>query len=172
MLKKYNFKSGFTLIELLVVIAIISLLATLAVTSLNNARKKSRDAKRLADMKQVMTALALYYDKNNNYPESDRDGCGTWDVGNQDYTFMTNRLTGFLNNPPVDPTATGNCNGYRYYRYSAGCCGCPIDRGDFYVLGVVDMETSGRPHSDSPGWSCPNRNWQGEMDWVTGMFQF
>src|SRR5687768_12937891 len=59
---------GFTLIELLVVIAIIGLLSTLAVVALNSARQKSRDAKRVADMKQVQTALALYYADTNNYP--------------------------------------------------------------------------------------------------------
>lgn len=59
---------GFTLIELLVVIAIIGLLSTLAVVSLNNARAKSRDAKRVADMKQVASALELYYGDNNGYP--------------------------------------------------------------------------------------------------------
>ena len=151
MLKKYNFKSGFTLIELLVVIAIISLLATLAITSLNNARIKSRDAKRLADMRQIQISLALYYDKNNNYPTSDYDGCGGWDVGNQDYSFMTNKLTGFMQNVPIDSTTTGNCYGYRYYRYPAGSYGCDMSKGDYYILGVVDMETSGCSHPDSPG---------------------
>jgi type II secretion system protein G len=59
---------GFTLIELLVVIAIIGLLSTLAVVALNNARQKSRDAKRVSDIKQVSTALELYYADNNGYP--------------------------------------------------------------------------------------------------------
>jgi len=62
-------KKGFTLIELLVVIAIIGLLSTLAVVSLNNARAKSRDAKRIADVKQQQTALELYYNDCNQYPE-------------------------------------------------------------------------------------------------------
>jgi general secretion pathway protein G len=61
-------KKGFTLIELLVVIAIIGLLSTLAVISLNNARQKSRDAKRISDIKQVQTALELYYTDQNGYP--------------------------------------------------------------------------------------------------------
>lgn len=61
-------KKGFTLIELLVVIAIIGLLSTLAVVSLNNARAKSRDAKRVSDIKQIQTALELYYNDNNGYP--------------------------------------------------------------------------------------------------------
>jgi type II secretion system protein G len=59
---------GFTLIELLVVIAIIGLLSTLAVVALNNARQKSRDAKRVSDVKQISTALELYYADNNGYP--------------------------------------------------------------------------------------------------------
>ena len=59
---------GFTLIELLVVIAIIGLLSTLAVVALNNARMKSRDAKRVSDVKQVQTALELYYNDANLYP--------------------------------------------------------------------------------------------------------
>lgn len=62
-------KKGFTLIELLVVIAIIGLLSTLAVVSLNNARSKSRDAKRIADVKQTQTALELYYNDCNQYAE-------------------------------------------------------------------------------------------------------
>lgn len=59
---------GFTLIELLVVIAIIGLLSTLAVVALGNARQKSRDAKRVSDIKQTQTALELYYADNNGYP--------------------------------------------------------------------------------------------------------
>ena len=61
-------KKGFTLIELLVVIAIIGLLATLAVVALQNARQKSRDAKRVSDIKQMQTALDLFYSDNNTYP--------------------------------------------------------------------------------------------------------
>ncbi len=61
---------GFTLIELLVVVAIIGLLSTLAVVALNSARLKSRDAKRVADIKQIQTALELYFADQNNYPTS------------------------------------------------------------------------------------------------------
>ena len=61
-------KKGFTLIELLVVIAIIGLLSTLAVVALSSARTKARDSKRLSDLKQLQTALELYYTDKNGYP--------------------------------------------------------------------------------------------------------
>lgn len=51
---------GFTLIELLVVIAIIGLLSSVILASLNTARKKGRDARRLSDLKQLQLALELY----------------------------------------------------------------------------------------------------------------
>ncbi|MDP3958451.1 MAG: type II secretion system protein [bacterium] len=63
-----NTKRGFTLIELLVVIAIIGILSSVVLASLNSARMKSRDARRVADLKQLQLALELYYDANRNYP--------------------------------------------------------------------------------------------------------
>lgn len=64
-----NNKKGFTLIELLVVIAIIGILSSVVLASLNSARQKSRDARRVADIKQLQLALELYYDSNQGvYP--------------------------------------------------------------------------------------------------------
>ncbi|MCX6792965.1 MAG: prepilin-type N-terminal cleavage/methylation domain-containing protein [Candidatus Falkowbacteria bacterium] len=67
-LSRKKFKFGFTLIELLVVIAIIGVLSTMAIIALGNARTKARDTKRVADIKQISTALELYYADNNSYP--------------------------------------------------------------------------------------------------------
>jgi prepilin-type N-terminal cleavage/methylation domain-containing protein len=55
-------QKGFTLIELLVVISIIGLLASVVLVALNGARVKARDAKRISDKKQVITAMNLYID--------------------------------------------------------------------------------------------------------------
>ncbi len=68
-MKSKKASRGFTLIELLVVIAIIGLLASVVLASLNTARIKSRDARRIADLKEIQLALALYYDSNSStYP--------------------------------------------------------------------------------------------------------
>ena len=50
-------KRGFTLIELLVVIAIIGILSTAVLTSLNSAREKAQDARKIHDVKQIALAL-------------------------------------------------------------------------------------------------------------------
>lgn len=67
-------KRGFTLIELLVVIAIIGILSSVVLASLNSAREKSRDAKKVSDIKQVQLALELYFDSNSEYPDADVEG--------------------------------------------------------------------------------------------------
>lgn len=59
---------GFTLIELLVVISIIGILATLVAANLNSARSRARDAERKSDLKNIQTALRLYYNDNGSYP--------------------------------------------------------------------------------------------------------
>jgi type II secretory pathway pseudopilin PulG len=53
---------------LLVVIAIIGLLASVILVSLNNARSKSRDAKRVADINQLAKGLELYFNSCQSYP--------------------------------------------------------------------------------------------------------
>jgi len=64
-------KKGFTLIELLVVIAIIGILSSIILTNLNSSRQKARDVKRIADVKQLQLALALYFDSHNGqYPRT------------------------------------------------------------------------------------------------------
>lgn len=65
-----KFNRGFTTIELLVVVVIIGLVITLSVLALGSARQKSRDAKRVTDIKQIQTALQLYHSLHNAYPLS------------------------------------------------------------------------------------------------------
>ena len=51
---------GFTLIELLVVMAIIGVLSSVVLASLNSARIKGRDSRRISDLKQLQIAIELY----------------------------------------------------------------------------------------------------------------
>ncbi|MDD5072017.1 MAG: hypothetical protein PHQ42_04775, partial [Patescibacteria group bacterium] len=64
--------------------------STLAVVALNNARQKSRDAKRVSDIKQVQTALELYYNDANSYPATAAVvfGTGSISYGSPATTYM------------------------------------------------------------------------------------
>lgn len=60
--------AGFTLVELLIVISIIGILSSITVVSVGSVRQMARDSKRLADIKQLQTALELYFNRVGGYP--------------------------------------------------------------------------------------------------------
>jgi prepilin-type N-terminal cleavage/methylation domain-containing protein len=68
-------KRGFTLIELLVVIAIIAILAAMLMPVLSRAKQRAQGASCLNNGKQLMLALHLYSNENNDfYPPNPDDG--------------------------------------------------------------------------------------------------
>ena len=97
-------KKGFTLIELLVVVAIIGLLSTLSIVALNTARAKARDARRVSDIKQIQTALELYYNDNAAYPSS-----------------TATLVPAYMGQVPTNPTPNndGNCTAGVGYTYTS-----------------------------------------------------
>lgn len=110
---------GFTLIELLVVIAIIGILSSVVLASLNSARKKSRDARRVADISQIKTALELEFDKSSAYPAA----------------LTTLKTSGFMAQIPVDPLNTGS------YVYTY----CPISATDYHLSALLEENNATGP---------------------------
>jgi prepilin-type N-terminal cleavage/methylation domain-containing protein len=107
---KYH-KNAFTLIELLVVIAIIGILATLLIANINASRGRARDANRKADLRNIQTALRLYYNDYGVYPDnsgSDIAGCGTGGTGVCVWgeAFATDEQT-YMSILPADPLPDG-----------------------------------------------------------------
>jgi len=138
-LKRKDNQKGFTLIELLVVIAIIGILATTILVSLNEARVKARDVRRLADVRQFSLALEIYYDNNNAYvPVS---GCVIINEAN-----LGDLTPDVLSVLPVDPIIDN------YYYYGADSNSDAQD----YVIRVVmenDAPNSSYPY-DIYGCAC------------------
>jgi type II secretion system protein G len=147
-------RRGFTLIELLVVIAIIGLLASVVMASLNSARAKGRDAKRLSEVREMQKALELYYDANGYYPQTNwiSSGDTTW----QTSSFAT-ALRPYLSQLPVDPTNTGGPaygGGYVYSYYSSGYLAPGQTNQQWYMI-VFRLENQTSPAQTTDGaWSC------------------
>jgi uncharacterized protein (TIGR02145 family)/prepilin-type N-terminal cleavage/methylation domain-containing protein len=141
-------KNAFTLIELLVVIAIIGILATLAVVALQNARKNARDAKRIADVKQMQTALELYYNDAGAYPNEVTSSIA---YGSNVYMATVPTAPG-----PNDGTCSEEQNTYTYTpigtaneSYSISfCLGAPISN---LAAGLKLATPAGIGASDSCG---------------------
>ncbi|MCA9368917.1 MAG: type II secretion system protein [Pseudomonadales bacterium] len=60
---------GFTLIELLVVITIIGVLTSLFVANMVSVRERAKDSQKKSNLNEFKTALRLYYNDNQNYPD-------------------------------------------------------------------------------------------------------
>jgi len=130
---------AFTLIELLVVIAIIGLLSTIAVVALNSTRSKTRDTKRIADIRQIMTAMQIYYDANGQFPDTTACPSGATAYyclghGNSGTCFGGSNLSGctaldsalstYIAKIPDDPeNAVGYYGDSYIYRYSGSDSG-------------------------------------------------
>jgi prepilin-type N-terminal cleavage/methylation domain-containing protein len=132
-LRKQKFLSyGFTLIELLVVIAIIGVLASIVLASLNNARVKARNARRITDIKQIQLALELYYDgQNSNYPPF----VDTCDAASA-FGLEALQTGGYIPALPRDPNRTGNPSCYRYTSLSTS------PRTTYHLAALLEVEGS------------------------------
>src|SRR3989344_3064429 len=85
-------KRGFTLIELLLVIAIIGVLASIVLVSMGGARQSARNATRKADLRQIISAMELYYNANDTFVPS---------------ATYPGSIGSFMVKTPVDPTNSG-----------------------------------------------------------------
>lgn len=128
---------GFTLIELLVVIAIIGILSSVVLASLNTARQKARDARRISDIKNVQLALELYgNDHSGNYPLATT----TCDPVNTKFYGLEALVNGnYMSKIPTDPTAAVGSNCYKY----ASGSGSTADT--YYHIGATLENTASVP---------------------------
>lgn len=143
---------GFTLLELLVVVAIIGILAAAIYASFSAPRARSRDAKRVGEIKQLQNALSLYYASNNIFPT-----CATTDVpgtvgGSSGCVNLDNVVSqGHIPQLPRDPAqasviASTDCNDIAKYLYCYGST-----NGSTYKL-YFHVETGSLLGYSSPGW--------------------
>lgn len=120
---KSRSSSGFTVLEILIVLAVFGLLATLAVLSLNGARRAQRDAQRVSDVSVLRSALSQYWLEKAAYPVSEGINLGQPGTNADALAgtgFVARDLAAapvYLQAVPVGPKTN------EYYRYKGGPSG-------------------------------------------------
>lgn len=151
-MKKHNetTQKGFTLIELMLVVLIIGVLSglMLGVINIPGIQSKSRDARRIGDIKKIQTALELYFSDFRGYPTKT-----SWQNVSSGASPLSSVISPtYINKVPEDPKKGTNApagvscfNGtaaYGYYYITNSCVPAGSCLSGKYVLGTI-MEVSG-----------------------------
>ena len=101
---RYNdaMKRGFTILELLIVIAVIGMLASIIFVAFANVQSKSRDTRRIEDMREIQKALNLYYIDGNRFPQSSTAVALTGDDPVSEALVASGAIAG-ISGDPVSP---------------------------------------------------------------------
>ncbi len=116
-----NQSHGFTLVETAIVIAVISILAAITLVIYNTVQAQTRDSRRTADIRLIMSALDKYHGTANEYPPcpgiGDGAACGI-------DALAPVLVPNYLTTMPVDPA--GQSSYYQYVRNGSDAYGLEI----------------------------------------------
>jgi prepilin-type N-terminal cleavage/methylation domain-containing protein len=104
---KKEFQKAFTIIELLVVVAIISVLTGVMLMGLDGVKQRGNDVKRIADIREMQTAIETYKSVNGKYPAAGAAGSNEYIVG----------LLPFMSGSKLQKDPSGIHNGTAGYIY-------------------------------------------------------
>ena len=147
--------SSLKLNKILLLIFVVFLIILL-VASFNIIIRKARDTKRMVDVKQIQTALAVYQSEHGFFPESQNEDSLGWDVSfgknKKEYDFLNILKEDDIIESVIKDPINSDMNFYRYQKFPAGSYGC---RKSFYILQIMNFEQS-REYS---GYGvCPERD--------------
>lgn len=133
-------RDGFTLIELLVVISVIGILVSIITSGFTTGQKRSRDAKRRADLAAIQQSLEQCFTLNSAYPAAVSSGaaltCGTETTmnfvpedpkGTDDYIYNytpTAKLDGYCLCALLEQEGAGNSSDGSNCNYNGGDYQC------------------------------------------------
>lgn len=114
----HTYRTGFSLIELLVVIAIISIMLSIVLAGIGQARENAREKQRVSDLANIEFALTLYKEVERDYPSFDNGvEIGVGDSIDSDVT----QLNGNLYTDPLNASGAADTQ-YGYWFDSDFTC--------------------------------------------------
>lgn len=166
-MKSKKDQSAFTLIELVIVVSILAILAGVMIPRVSKRMAKSRDARRIADVRAVQAAIDSFHADTGKYPKPTKNSkFGNWDVSH-DQNFIRELVDkGYLTEEASDPINDNDYH-YRYYLYDQGSYGCE-GSSSFYVLGIRKFETNEFTDQNRGFFKCTGRDWGTTFAYVTG----
>lgn len=96
----HNLRRGFTLIELMIVVVILGLLATTIMPKILSKPDKARVVKAKLEIRQIMTALALFKTENGRFPTTSE---GLQALVSNPGSLPDYDPDGYLDKVPLDP---------------------------------------------------------------------
>jgi len=133
---------GFTLVELLIVIAILGVLASLILANMSGARERARDAQRKSDLRQLQTALRMYFTDFGRNPASTASNqiqhSATSEIFDWGDEFGIGGNT-YMSKLPIDPLdeSSGGAYSYNYQLH-------PTDTDLYCAWAVLENESDGQ----------------------------
>jgi prepilin-type N-terminal cleavage/methylation domain-containing protein len=155
---------GFTLIELLVVVVVMTTLSGIVISLINSGgfRDKAKDSQRIANVRQIQTALELYFADFRAYPTSNDPDGGWEEISGISNTLITELSPKYINVVPVDSEPMGSnsgpCNNIDNKRYNYRS-----NDGTYYILTSI-MAVS----SSNDGTECSGLNNWGSLGCSVG----
>ncbi len=143
-------RKGFTLIEILTVVAIIAILASIILVGLSSARTSARDARRIADLDQIRTAMELYFNKVGHYPtdcSAVNANSVTWSTIQGDLTGAGIGVTTVADDPLANPASPQTSVHYGY---------SPTTTGGYDLSAVLEVSGNSALNTSIKGNPPPN----------------
>lgn len=147
-------KSGLTLIELIITIALVSILSLAGFGAYRGSQQRGRDALRKGDLKEVRTALRMYCNDHQQFPDDDgsgnisegcMDGPCTWGSS----FFGIRGGTVYMRQLPNDPLSDKGTIQYYYERNDA-------DDNKFNLYACLENSEDEQGTAICSGWCDPS----------------
>ncbi len=133
---------GFTLIEMLIAVSLIGILSTIGLTMYSQGQKLARDTKRKQDLKEIKTALNLYFQDTRTFPQAT-----TWVNSFNGGTWIPGLTNNYIDRIPQDPRkaaatctvhTTSSCYLYGYLTLNSTNTNCPPSTQHFVLAANLE----------------------------------